>query len=257
MTDPLTTDVTPPVARITLNRSDHRNALDVPLLEAFRDAIEAVETEEGVNCAVVDANGRAFCGGGDVSLVQDGSAADVESFLRLATDTFRRIEASPVPFVCAVDGDAMGGGLELVLAADLAVADESARFGLPEATIGLIPAAGGTQRLPRAVGETVAKELIFTGRPIPADRAKDLGIVNAVSDGNAGAEARELAETVASSAPLSVRACKKLITDGMEMDVDAALDAEQAAAARIVRSADSREGIDAFFEGREPEFEGK
>lgn len=257
MTDQVSTDITGPVARITLKRPDARNGLTDEMLDEIEAGVITSDETEDVRCVVVDAEGPAFCVGADISVVETYDNDELRSFLRHATDVFRAIERAQIPFISAVNGHALGGGMELMMATDLTVAHEESTFGVPEAKIGLLPAAGGTQRLPRIVGKKVASELLFTGESIDANRAYSLGLVNEVTTEAPVDRAIQLAESIAKSAPLSVAACKQLVTEGIEQPIDDALDLEQELAYDLIDSEDSSEGVSAFLEKRESEFKNR
>lgn len=253
MTDLVRTRIDDSTATITLDRPGSGNALTAAVLDQLNDALDKVTAASDVRCVVLTAEGGIFCVGADVSFIDEADGGTVKTFLRAATDTFRRVETLSVPVVAAVRGHALGGGLELVLAADMAVAHPDAKLGLPEATIGLLPAGGGTQRLTRIVGRKKASELLFTGRQVAADDARELQLINRV-DESPEEHAHSLAEEVATSAPLSVAACKRLALGAEEWSVERGLDEEQREVHALLDSADSEEGVSAFVEDRPPEF---
>jgi len=253
MTDLVQTRIDDEIATVTLDRPGSRNALNQTLLKDLDGALDEVTATNGVRCVVLTATGGDFCVGGDISFIDEADRATVKSFLQAATDTFRRVETLPTPVVAAVRGNALGGGLELLMTADMAVAHPEATFGLPEATIGLLPAGGGTQRLTRIVGRKTASELLFTGQRITAADAMELQLVNHV-DESPGERARALAGDVASSAPRSVAACKRLVRGAEEWSIERGLDEEQQEVWALLGAAASDEGISAFVEDRRPEF---
>lgn len=255
MSQPITLSDEEPIARITLDRPEAQNSLNWEMLKELSDAVTTLETWPDVRCVILQAAGPAFCAGADLSVVKDASPDELKQFLKNATETFRTIETAPFPVVCAVDGAATGGGMELVLASDIAVASTDTRFALPEATLGLLPAGGGTQRLPRLVGKKMAGELLYTGRFLSPARAKELGILNEVTDGSAVDVAQEYAEDIAKAAPLAVEACKRLVLGQHRQDFVSGLEAEQEEAYNLIETDDSAEGIRAFLEKREPTFE--
>lgn len=250
------------VAWITLNRPDRMNAIGgsmKPDLDAafFQhagqdDAVRVV--------AVVGAGDRAFCAGADIKERADRQIGSHDYFVqqRYTHDLFRRMELFPKPTIAAVNGVAAGGGLEIALTCDIRVAADTARLGLPEAKLGMIPAAGGTQRLPRLVGTAKAKELVFTGDLVAADEALRIGLVNrVVPAGELRDAVQALALTIAGRPPLAVRMAKHAIDTGMQAGIDAGHDFERYAAAMLVTTEDRREGFRAFVEKRAPVWQGR
>lgn len=254
---PVLVNAEAPIGRITLNRPDANNGLTDEMLTLIEGAIKELDQTDGVRCIVLDAAGDSFCVGADIALVEEYSNDELRDFLRHATDTVRAIEKTSIPVVSAVSGHALGGGMELTLGSDITIAQEGSTFGVPEAKIGLLPAAGGTQRLPRVVGKKIASELLFTGRHLDVERAKSLGIVNTITENDPTKRAEELAEEIAQSGPLAVAACKRLVVEGSELPLEEALDQEQEEAYRLIDSEDSTEGIEAFLSGRDPEFQNR
>ncbi|KAK9818229.1 hypothetical protein WJX72_009082 [[Myrmecia] bisecta] len=173
--------------------------------------------------------------------------------------TFNAVEALPMPTVAVVDGYALGGGAELALACDLRVSGAAAQFAFPETRLGIIPGAGGTQRLPRVVGRTRAKELIFTGRRINAQEAVDIGLVDFLAEEGASAEQRglQLARDIAKAGPIALRMAKSAINQGSEVNLQAGLQMEEAMYARVLGTQDRLEGLKAFAEKRTPQFTGQ
>jgi enoyl-CoA hydratase len=212
-----------------------------------------------VRAVVVSGRGeRAFSAGSHVGEfeAQRGSAGrkrhDLESGVA------RRLAGLPMPTIAAIEGNALGGGLELALCCDIRVASERARLGLPEVRLAVIPGAGGTQRLPRVVGAARAREMILTGRVLDADQAARIGLVNeVVPAGGAVARATEIGEEIAARGPLAVREAKRLLDLATETDIDAGLAAETDASVRIFETEDMLEGFRSFFEKRDPDYRGR
>lgn len=248
------------VAILTINRPETLNALDVPTLLEMEAAFGALEADASVRAIV-------FTGAGERAFVAGGDIADLDSrrglphyleFAEVIHRVFRRIEASDKPTLAAVNGWALGGGTELVLALDLRIAADSARFGLPEITLGIFPGAGGTQRILRQLPACRAKELMFTGEHITAQEALAIGLVNrVVPKGQALAAALELAAKVASKSPLTLKLLKRTLREGGEMPLPQALSYEQAMIGLSLDSADAHEGCRAFLEKRKAAFEGR
>jgi enoyl-CoA hydratase len=258
----LSVEIDHQVALLTLNRPDRLNALSNGLLTAITDALDSIELDPAVRAVVITGAGRAFSAGADIAAfqrhVEAGPAEAIVHFMRPGHRMTRRVESFSKPIIAAVNGLAFGGGCELVEAAHLALAADTATFSKAEINIGIIPTFGGTQRLPRNVGRKAALELILTGRTFDAMEAARLGLVNRVV---AGADilraAIELAKELASKPPLTLAAALAAIHRGMDATIDDGLAIEEAAFARIVPTCDAREGVAAFMEKRSPGFLGR
>jgi enoyl-CoA hydratase len=234
------------------------NLVDRKLTRRLGEVLDEVAADGDVRAVVVaGAGGRAFCAGSDVKEFEGLAGRVAQEKLLLEKLVYRKLADVSVPSIAAIDGDALGGGLELALCCDLRVASEGARLGMPEVRLGVIPGSGGTQRLPRVVGPARAKELILAGELLDAAAAERIGLVNAVTEpGGARARAIELAERIARRGPLAVLEAKRLIDLSCDVDLDAGLAAELDASERIYRSADMLEGARAFLEKRPPDFSG-
>lgn len=254
----VTHDIDGDVATVTIDRPDKLNALNADVLRELEDAFESVEGDARA-VLLRTAGDRAFVAGADIKLFDElASQTEFMEFIRLQNRVNDYVAAHPALVVSVVDGLAFGGGLELVLATDLVVADPEAQFGLPEANLGFVPGGGGTQRLPRVVGPNKAKEMIVTGNPITAEEGRELGLVNDVAeDGDVVGAARDLVDDATSNAPLAVEEALRLVDEGMDANLDAALKYEQAITAYLYTTEDNVEGIRAFTEDREPVFEGR
>jgi enoyl-CoA hydratase len=262
MESPLLAESRGPAVWLRLNRPKAMNALSPALLDALDAAITQVAADASVRALVVTGAGRAFCAGADLSSALDSLAAGeprgLLDFVARAESTFARLEALPIPVIAAVNGLALAGGLELVLCCDLVVAAESARFGDAHANYGLLPGAGSSVRLPRKIGATRAAHLLFTGETVTAAAMRDAGLVNDVTpDAELEGAVAKLVGAVAEKSPLSLRAMKQLVRDGLEQPMATALRVEQLAFASHVHSRDLREGLTAFREKRKPHFEGR
>ncbi|HTP54983.1 MAG TPA: enoyl-CoA hydratase-related protein [Thermoplasmata archaeon] len=235
------------------------NALSTALLAELSVHVDALAKSPGLRAVVVTGDGQYFSAGADLKEMATLDLAQAPEIARSGQALFARIAALPVPVIASINGLALGGGLELALACDLRIAGESAKLGAPEVNYGLMPAYGGTQRLPRAVGASKAKELIFTGAMIPSIEALRIGLVNKVVP--AGQElraARDLAHTIGQRAPKAVRAAKRAIVEGAERPLadGTALELELFRS-EVMASADLLEGIAAFAEHRPPKFRGE
>jgi len=234
------------------------NALRTDMLQEIGERVVALEKEGALVLILTGSGNNAFCAGADVQeMAALGMSAGAEIQQR-GQAVMDRLEHSELITIAAVNGFCAGGGLELVLACDLRIAATSARFTAPEVNLGLIPAYGGTQRLPRAVGKAKGKELIFTGKVIRADEALRLGLVNqVVPDGEELRASKDLAMQIASKAPIAVRAAKKAINEGSEKHYQNGFVAESRYFQMVLQSEDLMEGIRAFLEKRPPKFAGK
>jgi enoyl-CoA hydratase len=246
------------VALLTLDGPDRLNAIGQSTLAQLRVALADVAADSGVRAVVITGAGKAFSAGADLSEI--GSLAGPAEFadsIRAFTDTYALLDALRKPTIASIDGIAFGGGLELALACDLRVGSRTARLGLPEIKLGLLPGAGGTQRISRLLPTGVAKELLLTGEALDADRAFHLGLLNEVTEpGKALDAALVLADKLVALAPLALAAAKDLVADGRELPLDAAVVLERDAVARLFGTNDRVEGIAAFREKRPPAFRG-
>lgn len=235
------------------------NLVTVELTRALDTALSDIEAEREIRCVVVTGTGeRAFCAGSDVTEFESLRGRVGEGKLLLEKAVYRRLARLPMPTIAAIQADALGGGLELALCCDLRVADESARLGLPEVRLGVMPGSGGTQRLPRVVGMAKSKELILMGEILTADEAADIGLVNRVAPAGGAVEmARGMADTIASRGPLAVREAKQAIDLAGDVPLDEGLARELDASERVFSSTDMQEGAQAFFEKRDPRFTGE
>ena len=234
------------------------NALSRSLLGELEGRLGELASDPQLRAVVLGGDGANFCAGADLKELSSIAPADAPEMLRSALRAFRSLDGLAVPTIAAVHGMAVGGGLELALTCDLRVADDSAKFGAPEVAYGLMPAYGGTQRLPRVVGPAKAKELIFTGSLVPAAEALRLGLVNKVVGGGQDLRAaRDLAHTIGQRAPRAVRAAKRALRAALETGLVEGLERESALfLEEVAPSADLAEGIRAFSERRPPKFRG-
>jgi enoyl-CoA hydratase len=248
------------VGILTINRPKTLNALDVPTTLALETAFTAMERDAGIAVIVITGAGdRAFVAGGDIADLNSRQAlAHYTEFAEIVHRVFRRIELCDKPTVAAVNGWALGGGTELLLSTDLRLAADTARMGLPEITLGIIPGAGGTQRIIRQIPLCRAKELMFTGDHIDARTALEIGLINrVVPKDQLMAETLALADRIAERSPLILRVLKRTVGSGADMTLAAALTHEQAMASLVFDSRDAHEGCSAFLEKRKPAFDGR
>ena len=235
------------------------NALGSRLLADLDARLAELESDPKVRAVVVTGEGQYFSAGADVKEMATIDLASAPEVARRGLAVYARLAALRAPVIAAINGLALGGGLELALACDLRLAGESAKLGAPEVTLGLIPAYGGTQRLPRLVGVAKAKELIFTGAMISAAEALRIGLVNkTVPAGQELRAARDLAHTIAQRAPKAVQAAKRSIVEGMELSLAHGIENEtHLFESEVMSSEDLGEGLAAFVERRPPKFQGK
>jgi enoyl-CoA hydratase len=235
------------------------NLVTRELTEQLRDALGRLRVADEVRAVVITGRGdRAFCAGSHIGEFEGLRGRVAEGKLLLEKLVYRQLAQLPMPTIAAIEGDALGGGLELALCCDLRVASSRARLGMPEVRLAVLPGSGGTQRLPRLVGPARAKELILTGRIINSDEAERIGLVNlVVPAGEARQAATALAEEIAARGPLAVREAKRLIDAALDLDLDAGLAAELDASERIFASEDMVEGANAFLQKRDPDYRGR
>jgi len=244
------------VGLITLNRPQAMNALNNQLMRELMDALEVFDKDDAVGAMVITGSAKAFAAGADIKEMADQSMQQMMDRDHVAV--FGRIRTIQEPVIAAVSGWALGGGCEIALSCDMIVASESARFGQPEITIGVIPGAGGTQRLTRAVGKAIAMEMILNNRTLTAQEAYQFGMVNRLVPVEGYLEeALKLAEEIASRAPLARRAAKKMINQAFESSLSEGLTDEKQEFYNLFASEDQKEGMQAFVEKRKPEWKGK
>jgi len=244
------------VGLITLNRPHVMNALNNQLMREAMDALEAFDKNDTIGAMVITGNEKAFAAGADIKEMANKSIQQMMDTDHIAV--FGRIRTIRKPIIAAVSGWALGGGCEIAMSCDIIVASETARFGLPEVTIGVIPGAGGTQRLTHAVGKALAMEMILNNRMLSAREALQHGLVNRVVPVDAYLdEALSLAEEIASRAPLAVRAAKKMINQTYERTLAEGLTVEKQEFYNLFATEDQKEGMKAFVEKRKPEWTGK
>ena len=244
------------VGIITLDRPEKRNALSPELMEELAAAVEAFDSDSELHCIVIAGNDDVFAAGADIKAMSERGFQDVIEHSTIAY--WHRITACRTPMIAAVSGFALGGGCELALICDMIVASETAEFGQPEITLGIIPGAGGTQRLARVIGKQQAMELVLTGRRINAEEALRLGFVNRVAPKDAWLdEAIELAGVIARRPPLAVKMAKQAVLAAEEMPLTGGLEHERRLYELTMATEDRLEGMRAFLEKRKPSFRGR
>ena len=245
-----------PVAIALLNRPDQLNALSGELMDQLVAALQELDEDEAIRCIVLGGSERVFAAGADIAELAEGTPIALYQNRRI--DRWDAIRALRTPLLAAVSGYCLGGGCELAMACDLIVASETARFGQPEINLGVLPGAGGTQRLTRAVGKALAMDMILTGRMITAEEARAAGLVARVVVREAWLdEAKRAAREIAAKSPVSVRLAKESIDNAFEAPLSVGLDLERRAFYLARASDDASEGLTAFLEKRRPKFEGR
>ncbi len=235
------------IGYLELNRPEVRNAINLELVQALHGVLDEWATKDELRCVVLSgAGGKAFAGGADIAELRERT--HTEAFLGINQRLFQKVEDFPRPVIAAIDGYALGGGLELALSCDLRVASKSAKVGLPEVTLGIFPGAGGTWRLPRVVGFGRAKELVFTGRIVEAEEAYGLGLFERLVEQDALAAAISLAGQIARNAPLAVQIAKVSLNALARGESTESL--ERLGQAVLFDSAEKRERMTAFLEKR-------
>lgn len=243
-----------PIGVLTMNRPEALNALNEQVLRDLNAALDAVEANDEVLVVILTGAGRSFVAGADIGQMKDLTPVQAKKFGSYGNQVFLKLENFPKPVIAAVNGFALGGGCELSMSCDIRICADTAVFGQPEAGLGITPGFGGTQRLARLVGLGMAKQLIYTAKNIKADEALRIGLVNAVYPlAELMPAAEKLAETIAKNAPIAVRACKKAINDGMQVDIDRAVTIEEGLFGSCFETADQKEGMGAFLEKRKHE----
>jgi 2-(1,2-epoxy-1,2-dihydrophenyl)acetyl-CoA isomerase len=263
MSDAIRLDIDDGVATLTLNRPDNRNALSAEMSSAIVDAVEEVEAHDDARCLVVEGKEGTFCAGGDVNAMVElmsGAAELHEAVERIQHETHRavqRVAEFHLPTIAKVDGVAYGAGANLAIAADITLASDDAKLSFGFRQVGLAIDSGTSYLLPRQVGVSKAKELVFTGEMLDADEAAELGLFNHVYEEDFEEQAAAFVEPIADGPTVALRHSKKLIEQGMNASLQDALDNEAASQAAVFATEDHEEGANAFMEGRPPEFQGR
>jgi len=264
MAEPLVlTELSGSILTIAMNRPEKRNAIHGDLLDALGQAFERARDDADVRGVILRGEGKAFSAGIDFAWLGSNvtgvsTMADFRKFLAILQGRFNAMEDIEKPIVAAIHGPCLGLGLELALACDFRIATRSAQIGMPEVKVGLIPDVGGTTRLVRTVGLAWAKELVMTGRVIPAEDAERIALVNhLVEDGDLIPRSRALLEEIGKNAPLAVGLAKRIIDRGLTLDKHTLLDLEALGQSTLLTTEDFREGAMALMERREPKFQGR
>ena len=242
-------------AIITISREKALNALNSQVIDELSQAIDVVKADKDIRALIITGAGRAFVAGADIGVQSVFDVREGRQWGRRGSAVFREIELLQIPTIAAVGGFALGGGCERALSCDMIVADEKAKFGQPEVSLGITPGFSGTQRLPRRIGTAKAKEMIFTGRMIDAYEADRIGLINKIAEpGKLMDEAKALAESCIKNAPAALRYAKACIDRGMQTDIDTGIAIENELFAMCFATEDQKEGMKAFLEKRKPVF---
>lgn len=246
------------IGTITLNRPEKLNALSGQLFSELAAAALEMSKDDSARVVIITGGDKVFAAGADIGGMGPSGPVGMAMSDGASRQAYWLLENMPKPVIAAVAGYALGGGCELALVADIRIAADNAQFGLPEIKLGIIPGAGGTQRLPRLIGSGLAKEMIYTGDPISAEEAWRIGLVNkVVPSAELFSEARKLAHRIASRGALALRMAKTAINEGLRMDLEAGLQYEHKCFSLLFATEDQKEGMRAFMEKRKPNFKGR
>jgi enoyl-CoA hydratase len=251
-------EVTAGVALVRINRPESLNVLNSEVIEVLGKTLQELDADQAVRVVVITGAGeKAFVAGGDIKEMSDMNPMQARAFARKGQLLVEAIAAMHKPVIAAVNGYALGGGLELALACDFIYASEKAKLGLPEVTLGVIPGFGGTQNLPRLIGPNKARELIFSGKTLTAQQAKEWGIVNEVFQAEElQGKVMEIAQAIAHNGSLAVSAAREAVANGLNMSKEDSLRYESSLFAALFSTGDQKEGMQAFVAKRKAEFKG-
>jgi enoyl-CoA hydratase len=246
------------IAHLILNRPEVYNAINEQMITEFRHAIDILDRDESIRVVIITGAGKAFQVGADIAELSLMNPIQILRWNQGIVENFDVLEAMRQPVIAAINGFAFGGGLELALACTMRIASEKAKLSQPEVNLGVMPGAGGTQRLPRLVGKGRAMELVFTTDMIGAEEARAIGLVNrVVPPGALLDEAKKMAKKILSKGPVAIALAKKAIHEGLEMELKEGLKLEAKLFGELFETYDMREGVKAFLEKRAPHFEGR
>lgn len=236
---------------LTINREKAMNALNSQVLKELDQVLDSISLDECRCLVLTGAGNKAFVAGADIAEMKDLDKGQGEEFGKLGNAVFRKLEELPIPTIAAINGFALGGGCELSMSCDIRLASENAVFGQPEVGLGITPGFGGTQRLARTIGIGKAKEMLYTARNIKAPEALECGLVNAIyTSEELLPKAIDMANRIAGNAPIAVRATKKAVNDGIQVDIDSAIAIEAKLFGSCFETEDQKNGMTAFVEKR-------
>jgi enoyl-CoA hydratase len=246
------------IAVLTVDRQEKLNSLNPQVVEEIGQALLDLEEDQPRVTIVTGAGEKSFVAGADIAAMSEMSPLEAKRFAELGHTATALLDRSPVPTIAAINGFALGGGLEIALACDIRIAAENVLLGSPEVSLGILPGMGGTQRLPRLVGPGIAKEMIFSARRIKAEEARMINLVNCVvPEGEALNAAKELAAEIAANGPIAVRFAKAAANKALDVDLISGLEYEADQFALLFGTEDAKEGMGAFVERRKAEFKGR
>jgi enoyl-CoA hydratase len=246
------------IGKIKINRPNNLNALNKETIIELTKAIEELEKDKEIKVVILTGEGKAFIAGADIKQMKDMTPSEAKDFAKTGHNLMMKIENSHLPFIAAVNGFALGGGCEVIMACDICIAASSAKIGQPEINLGIHPGFGGTQRLPRIVGKMKAKELLLTGDLIDSNEAHRIGLINMViPDDKLMEESEKIANKIANKSTVQTGFIKTLVNKGMDLDLKKACELEISYFSSSFSTEDQKEGMTAFLEKRKPNFKGK
>jgi len=243
------------ILTVTMNRPKALNALNNQTLDELQKITDMINEDNNIYGVIITGEGRGFVAGADIVQMRPYKSEQCRDYAGYAQDTFNKIEALEKPVIAAVNGFALGGGCELALSCDIRIASDKAVFGQPEVTLGIMPCFGGTQRLPRLIGASLAKEMIYTGRQVKAEEAKQIGLVNkVVSSEELLDEAKQMMESILKVSPIGIKYAKIAINKGSDMDLKNGLELEKDLVGLCFATEDKDVGMTAFLNKQKPAF---
>ena len=246
------------IGKITINRPEVLNALNMETINEITKCIKELEKDKEIKVVILTGKGKAFIAGADISQMKNMTTIESKKFAEIGHNMLFTIENSPLPFIAAVNGYALGGGCETLMACDICIASKNALFGQPEINLGIHPGFGGTQRLPRIVGKTIAKKLLLTGKNINAEEAKRIGLINDIAEDDKLMEVTyKIAESISNKSSIQTEFIKSLVNKGCETDLMTACALEIMHFSISFSTEDQKEGMNAFLNKKKPVFKDK
>jgi enoyl-CoA hydratase len=243
---------------IIINRPKVLNALNIETIKEIINGIEELENDKKIKVAVITGKGKAFIAGADISQMKNMTSLEAKEFAEIGHNMLFKIENSRLPFIAAINGYALGGGCETLMACDICIASKNSKIGQPEINLGIHPGFGGTQRLPRLIGKMKAKELLLTGKNIDAEEAKRIGLINDVVEEEKLMEITyKIAENISKKSPVQTQFIKSLVNKGSDIDINTACSLEISHFSASFSTEDQREGMAAFLDKKKPVFKGR